>query len=415
LLVTLGVAYLAQLPTPLRMNTDAIAYLSIAASFNDGHGLTWHGYRSHFPAGYPLIVALLERMGCGTSAGLVAFNLASLAVAAACGVWLARRWVGLPPPLSILVAALFLLANGPIRYALIPGSDMPFTALAMVSLVLFTEAENGQMPRRRRWLLWNGAVIVSILAIGIRLVGVALLPAALWSMMAVLRVRGSPVRLLPVVGVVVLCVLGWLVSRTAYFHEGVALLDQHGWATQLILNLRQRFAESAVLLFSLRDYANNPWHPALVAIGAPCFAIIVLLLATRWRGITAVDVYLAAYLVLLILWPYPADVRFWLPVQLPVYALIAHALVNVNHASVRWISALWMLAFATLGTIALARTTAVSYSGDRFDALYDQRYFRDTYRAAASRSDTAFDRSKVDPELLAMLRRFDRSDFGARR
>ena len=100
--------------------------------------------------------------------------------------------------------------------------------------------------------------------------------------------------------------------------------------------------------------------------------------------------------------------------QLLVYALIAHALGDVDHASVKWMSALWMLAFAMLGVIALSRTTAVSYSGNRFAVLYDQRYFRDTYLAAASRSDAGIDRSKVDPELLAMLRRFGRRDFGPR-
>ena len=80
LLGFLVLAYLLQLFTPLRTNTDAISFLEIAASAGDGHGFLIQGEPSHFPPGYPFLVAALDRAGLACSTVLVGSNLAALAM-----------------------------------------------------------------------------------------------------------------------------------------------------------------------------------------------------------------------------------------------------------------------------------------------------------------------------------------------
>src|SRR5258707_13844785 len=110
-LAVIALAYLAQLPTPLRLNTDAVCYLSMGASFNDGHGFTWHEHHSQFPIGYPAIVAMLEHLHLGCSAGLVEWNYLMLVVGVPTGIWLLKRWLQLDETLAALASALFLLVR----------------------------------------------------------------------------------------------------------------------------------------------------------------------------------------------------------------------------------------------------------------------------------------------------------------
>jgi hypothetical protein len=63
-------------------------------------------------------------------------------------------------------------------------------------------------------------------------------------------------------------------------------------------------------------------HRPLRYAGVPCLGIILLLVARRLRSPASIDVYLIGYVCLLLVWPYEADVRFWLPVELLLFGVI---------------------------------------------------------------------------------------------
>jgi hypothetical protein len=75
----IGAAYLAQLASPLQTNTDATVFLDLAASASDGRGFLVEGRPTHFPVGYPLALAALDRAGVACSATFIGLNLAAMA------------------------------------------------------------------------------------------------------------------------------------------------------------------------------------------------------------------------------------------------------------------------------------------------------------------------------------------------
>jgi hypothetical protein len=142
--------------------------------------------------------------------------------------------------------------------------------------------------------------------------------------------------------------------------------------------------------------------------------IIIAMLLRRWKSATCVDVYLAAYLGILLIWPYAADVRFWIPVQILIIGLIlsgAHLIWNsFKSKSLRTTFAvlcvLWLAGFAALGLIAHIYTTRVTYSGDRFCDQYSAVHLRNTYRFAAGQPTLPKPIPDPDPKALWILQRF---------
>ena len=94
-----------ELASPLRLNTDATVFLSLAQSFLEGDGFVFEGRITHFPVGYPLIVATLDRIGIASSATFISVNILSVGAGL-----LALRYL-LPVLLRVLVR------DGPYAFA----------------------------------------------------------------------------------------------------------------------------------------------------------------------------------------------------------------------------------------------------------------------------------------------------------
>ena len=429
-LVLVAVAYLVQLPTPLRVNTDGNVYLELAASFNDGHGFIWHKHKSHFPAGYPIVVAALERLGLASSAGLVAWNYLMIAIAFVSGMSLLQRWLNLSRSTAVLVLLMYLLSWATIRYALIPGSEMTYIALSFLCLQCLMTAETSQ--GNSRWIWWILAVILMPISMSVRLVGVVLPPAVLWALIVMCwRRRSAPqitladwarryrgmLILLGILCAITVAVLAWAVTRTSYFREDVSLMLKHGVRQELIFTFKQRFLELGSMLSNIPSKnVLLSLHRPLRYAGVPCLAMVFLILLRRIRSLTSVDVYLIAYVCLLMVWPYDADVRFWLPVQVLLFGLIARELIDLTARlpdiarSIAIASNVWIGIFVILGAASFAWNTRLTYSGARFSEHWDVSYFRDTYRAA-SRNGLPVDPKSVNPDLLPILKRFGGRDF----
>ncbi len=87
LLAALVVAYVALLHSPLRLAGDSPVYLCDASDLADGRGFQ----DDHLPRGYPHALAALDLIHLGTSVGIVALNLLTLAAGLVCIATVLRR------------------------------------------------------------------------------------------------------------------------------------------------------------------------------------------------------------------------------------------------------------------------------------------------------------------------------------
>jgi len=423
-------AYLVQLPTPLRANTDALVYLTLAASFNDGHGFVWHNHKTHFPPGYPVIVARLERLGFASSAGLIVWNYIMMTIAACSGIWLLKRWLNLSQTMAMFLSLMYLLGWATIRCALLPGSETTYIAISFLCLQCLNIAETAE--GKARWAWWICAVLLTPMAMSVRLIGVVLLPAEMWTLIVMLWRRRSAPQIsfaewigrhkttaasLVVLAAMSLAALTWAVTHTLYFRENFSLMTTHGISNELIFTARQRLIELGSMFCNIPSKnVLESLHRPLAYAGVPCLAMVLFLLLRRVRLLTCIDAYLIAYVGLLMVWPYDADVRFWLPVQVLLFGLIARELIDLaarlpqRARSITTVSLVWIAIFAVLGWASIAWNTRLTYSGVLFGDRWDVYYFRDTYRLA-SRSGLPGDSKAVDPDLLPVLRRFGGRDF----
>jgi hypothetical protein len=104
-------------------------------------------------------------------------------------------------------------------------------------------------------------------------------------------------------------------------------------------------------------------------------------------------------------WPF-YDPRFWLPV---IPLLIAYSAVSLRRVARgamggEFLGA-YVIAFAVMGLVALAATTSLTFSGDKFPEAYGYREFHSTYCVAWHRQGN-FDPKEVDQDGLYLLRKY---------
>ena len=119
--------YLIQLASPLRTNTDATIFLDLAASASDGDGFLLDGKPTHFPIGYPLVLAALDRAGLASSASMIGLNLIALAVGLAATAYVLRRDFRLATMSLLSIGILTLLCWVLIKHVTLPLSDIPYS------------------------------------------------------------------------------------------------------------------------------------------------------------------------------------------------------------------------------------------------------------------------------------------------
>jgi hypothetical protein len=371
------VVYATQVLSPLRLNSDAIRLLEIAASVLRGEGFTYRGAPTHFPPGYPALLAGIELLGARRAAMLVMVNLSFLIA----GLWGARRIairaLGLGASAATWVTAIALLSFVIIKHTTLPLTDIPYLGVAMLALVALDRYEESH---RLQWLL--AGLLAALLATLIRTVGVALLPAILWTILGsrLRRHWQHNRRFLYVIAasLAVIGVVGMLViTRSQYGREALAVYRGIHPVAGLGHNVIVRLSEAGEL--ALNAPASKMPHsiaPATVVLGVPLCALLLLAIWRRHTAWGAVDVYVLAYLGVLLLWPY-ADTRFWIPL---VPLIAAYGATLIKRLPARLITG-WMMA---TGTIALAYSTWLSFMPLReFAQHYGTDELRPAYVAAA--------------------------------
>jgi hypothetical protein len=393
-LTVLGVGYAAQLPTPLRVNTDAVTYLTMAASAADGQGFTLPGdRRPQFPIGYPSLIVGLDRLGLATSWAFVGINLLFLGLGLAAAYGILRHTFGLGREASAGVCALTLASWVTLKHALLPMGETVFLGLLLASALLLTRAWTAPDSRKRA-LWWALAAAVALLAWTVRSAGVALLPAlAVAALPPTLRGRAALTRLRSPSGLLALGIAGaaglaavlWAME-TKYFSDWAGIFTRYDQVEVLTKNARWKVYEWAQLLLNapLGRLRGTPGFTLLWLV--PGTVGLLALAAGLWkrrRQWGPVDALGLAYTAMLFLWP-GVDPRFWLPVLPLLVGYLALTVLPLTRS--RWgrgFVTAYLVYFLLVGLVALGYSTRLSWSSpEAFVERYGDSRMRPAYEAA---------------------------------
>jgi hypothetical protein len=312
---TLLVAILTISPWPVGIFEDDAMYAILGKSLAEGHGyrflnLPGTPHATHYPPGYPVLLALLWRLGPAFPDNIVVFKFANailLAIAAVGAYTLARRHLRLT---TLGATAATLLSAATVPVLLVTGvvlSEPLFLAMLFPTLLLAERAvESG--TTRDAALAGAAAALLAL----VRTLGGAALPAT--ALALALRKKWVPAAV--VLGVGFALMLPWQLWAAA--HDGglpPVLIGKYGsYSTWLADGFRQgglQFA-TAVVARNVRDLAGlltftlmptqAPWPriamvvvlAALAAIGAP--RLLQRAPATAW--------FIAGYLAIVLVWPF---------------------------------------------------------------------------------------------------------------
>lgn len=382
--------YAMQLFTPLRLTTDGITYLSFADSAVQGSGFSTirHTYFL-LPKGYPTLLFAMMKTGLFSSATLVASNLLFLGLALVLSF---KTLTALAFEREAAAAAclLTLLSYATVKHVTQAMSDFLFFFSAACAFWLMTR------KGPYKWL----AIVPSLCAAEVRLLGLALfVPIAylVWKSAA-----KRPRILVPVCGVVALCLGIGLWAGRRYFATNLELLHRYGVGRFLWLAIVTHCEDFGQLLLNLPYTKLGTWSAVwIISTGAVGLLLFVTGIIALYRSSPMVSFYLLGCTVLILPWPY-TDPRFWLPVMPYVCVAIYTGMILLFKRVPRWTLGSYVALFCIAGFAALGYSTWLTFSGPKFPYRYGDGALRSAYIAHCSGSVEAGNR-----EALNLLRRYE--------
>jgi hypothetical protein len=318
---------------PVGATNDDAMYVILAKSIATGHGYHWIHLpgappATHFPPGYPAVLALLWWLVPGFPANLVLFKLANalfLAVAAA-GIFLfATRRLGMTDAGAALLTFAASLGIPTLTLSTLVMSEMLFLALLMPALLLAERAVRTEGASLRE------VVTVAILAGTATLVrshGIALIAAMLILLCARRQLRSAAIF-----GAATLAMFApWQIWVS--LHSAVVPPPMRGnyesygawFATGLRADgpalLGRTLQRTSGELAGMLEALVSPSMPSAVHLLALLVLIGISGLGARelWRRAPVSAAFLACYLAIVLCWPF-APTRFvwgiWPLVMLP--------------------------------------------------------------------------------------------------
>jgi len=365
----LSALYLLQTISPLRLDSDAVDYLSTGAAIADGRALP----KIPSPLGFPVIISLLDRAGAGSSFFFILVNCLFLGL----GLWATWRILSdysLRVREWSVVASLLVISV--VKSVAAPLPEATFLGTSLLSLAAASAALSS--VGGKRLVLFGVSFAVAGVAISIRLVGVALIPALFWACLAALhgvrrprigRWRGAAtVFLLLTLAAVTLTLAGTstfnsYVMHPRYWYLAGGLSSPVGGR---IYGMLSGFGQLVINLPLSRFHSLGP-----LFAGVGLLALVALVAARRRIvRLGLADVYLLFYLAILACWPYDSP-RLWMPIAPLVAAHVVCTLDRARKSQVRQVLVMvyggW---FAMTGMLALAYTTRISASGADFARVY---------------------------------------------
>jgi hypothetical protein len=331
--LTLAVALLTITPWPVGVFQDDAIYVVLAKALASGDGfrminLPGSPHATHFPPGYPLLLAALWKVFPSFPDNIVVFKFVNaffLAGTAVATYWFSRRRMELEPLGASIAAGVGTMS---VVVLVITGVVLsePLYMLLVVPALYMAErtAEDGDA----RQAAIAGALI-GVLAL-VRTVGVFLLPAAL--LVLVLRRRWRAAAIVAVVAMAL--IVPWQLWISAYQTEtSPPLVGKYGaygpWLAEGyraggLAFAKAVLAKNANELFGFLGYIALPvapvW-PRFVSLGAVLLMLGVGAHST-WRRIPITLVFLAGYGAVVLAWPFEPT-RFalvWWPVLAALFA-----------------------------------------------------------------------------------------------
>ena len=407
--IAIFAAYLAQIHSPLRLAGDSPVYLCDAADLADGKGF----HDDHLPPGYPHALAALDMVGLRSNAGIVALNLVSMAAGLVAISTVLRRELALSSREVGTICLLCCCSWMWIQLATFPLSEMLFFALSSAVLALVTFAR--ERPFRQAALYIALALLLAVGAFFVRTIGAALFVAVAFAMIETPAVRRFVGRRTAIAALTLGAVCAaWIgVNHAEFFASpwyagALKYLYREGHPLRTTEEIAWwRIGEVGELAQNISANAFAPTTPTLPLDSMPpsvyltlqvrtlrqavgiVFAIVVLAgVWSRRRRFWAVEAYLAAYVGILLLWPFD-DPRFFAPVLPLLFAYAWLGLCSLKPAPRplgRFVAA-YSVVFCLIGALAMADSLRVTY----FDRL---RPWRECHRYMTDFPDwqAAYDR-----------------------
>ena len=405
--------YILQTLTPLRLNTDAVSYLSMASSAYDGFGFN----DPLLPVGYPSIIFIMERLSLATSFWFVSFNLISIGLGLICFHLLFVRIFRFNRIESTILCATTLLSWVIVKHVTLPLSDIPYfgvSALCILMLVTVAKVES------RKYLAWSLtlAILLCGAAISIRTIGMALLPALVWAIFFIPATQESVNRLLRqfprlslwAASIALLAVLGgyYLVQQTGYFQTLQLNLSEKGLWNIIGTNIAFRLKELGQITSNLPLSKLPKFEMIFWVMGT----ITVLLFARgfwhQFRKISPIEIYVGFYLLILFSWPF-YDPRFWIPILPLLFGYMYLGIKNLQPSFVKPTLQSFLVAFVFTGIIALGYSTRITFAGDHFPDRYGDGSLTNVYKLAShqiSKDEQNPPLDKRTETILALLQRY---------
>jgi len=410
LLAFLSVLYLAQAASPLRLNTDSVVFLSMAASAVDGHGFLYQGSTTHFPRGYPAIVAAMDYAGIASSSALVLLNCLFIAFGLLAALGIMRGMFGFERDLALLVCAFTLLSFVLVKHMSIPLTDAPFFGVAMPCLYFTVLSE--KVTGRKKWAFVMFGAILALVAISIRSIGVALLLALGWAVIPknwmrglvsiAAKYKGRSILIAALVLVAIAVPLIVILGHTTYIQEALDVYANGHGLRMISTILSCRFEEWGELTINM-PVSKLPASLGAVMplVGLVAFCVAILAIWQRRRSFGALEIYLLGYSAILFIWPYK-DTRFWLPVFTLFAIFIANSLQRLRGIPAMAVT-VYLILFSCAGFSSISYSTRLTFSGSRFPELYGDAQTRAIYQKAFGQPT---DEKLVIPEWLFVLKRY---------
>lgn len=317
-----AVALLAMSPAPVGVYFDDGVYVMLGKALATGQGLRdlnlpGSPLATHFPPGYPALLALLWRLDPAFPANVALFRLANVTLLGAATV-LAWRLATTRLGLGRGAAALGVLAGAGMYPAMFLAgavmSEMLFLVLLLAALLNLERLLETPSPAR------SVAVGALIGLVGLtRTIGIVVLPAAL----VLLAWRRRPAAALAVLLASCALLVPWQLWVSAH-GAAVAPEFQGNYGPYLPWMLAGAAAHGPA--FFLRIAARNAAAIASVlqpaggaglpgaAVYATAAAAAIAAGAGAWRVFRrapATVLSLAAYVLVMLVWPFPADRFVW--------------------------------------------------------------------------------------------------------
>lgn len=397
---------MAQLWTPLRLTGDGIELLSVASSAADGHGFLDHGRKTHYPPGYPAMVVCLDRAGAARPWGLIGLNALFLLVGFVSAKYVARHYFHLSGNWGTAALLFTALSFALIKHFTLTLTDIPFFGLSMIAIALTVRAE--RESKALYYIFWAAALSISIVGVLVRPVAIALFPCLVWSLGAYLglvEILRSNRKILigcAALTFVVAGVVSVLLLHTKYVQEALTILASQGLGRDFRNILLFRVHEFGELFLNAPASKLGVLAPLVWISGVAGIAALVACARRSKTGV--IEVYLAAYLLIMLLWPYN-DTRFWTPILPLMFAeLFSRAQPWTFTGWKKYAGVLYAAGYALMGLAALAYSTRITFSGREFPRRFGDDHLRATYEFFYS--DPQADRSRVNEAALELLQRY---------